>query len=563
MPKTADHEVKAYFAREFAAVEPVAVESVAYSASESLSSASSFRSISTKKSISDTSFDSASDIANASYLNTSIPGVEELILKCADINLGNEKSFENVLSSAQDLSQDQTFASAIDEFAESDCSFNEDLRPDSVADDKTQVIEANPKLNETTCELNETCILVSSDNTNDILSVTPIEEQVPQIEEESALLQKSDDTANKFETFSIGRDTIKESLPTSDVDSNQSNVTTTVIADNSVSNVVTTNEEEVVESDCSTEIISSENFNLCHTEVYVPSKCDALFTQHTESPPLPSISTVSSEDIDKSKEKSLNDLSEPAENPSLIVSSSDNTDLKLLESPSIPKNNSPVVQTEKESVEEQELLRSPDHIASDNNTEKDSAQLSTSRFLENVARSDFLKEDLERENLQTSIDTQDLKIQNDSEDDGLIPIELLGPQFLDQDKLLEYLTKEREDTLKSEACVNAVKEKEISIEEEFDRTLTFQDLDCVIASDEDQYAEFKPQRQSTTLSLREDQPDDIELTSIVEKISNNLTPSQNLVEEQFVSATAESKHITYTKDFILKPFESLYLNFID
>ncbi|XP_033321244.2 transforming acidic coiled-coil protein isoform X1 [Megalopta genalis] len=114
LQKTAEHEVKVRFAREFADV-----GSIGYTVPESLSSSSSFQSLSSTvstKSSSGICLDSAhqtpDQISDISYLNSSIPGVDELILGCGNIRLNSE---EDSIDCIQDLSQDQTFASATDE----------------------------------------------------------------------------------------------------------------------------------------------------------------------------------------------------------------------------------------------------------------------------------------------------------------------------------------------------------------------------------------------------------------------------------------------------------------
>lgn len=482
--------------------------------------------------------------------------MEELILGCAEIHLESEQSFENAPNSSQDLSQDQTFASATDEspFHTSDCSLNEDLKPDNATGDETQVIEANSQIYKTTYELNETHIFVSSNSANDAQLVTAVEEHVPQIEEKPVLLQKSDNTANKFETFSVAsNEAVKDSLSTNNVDNNQLNVTTTVIPNHSVLSVVSI--EKTVENNRSTEASFLENLNLCpRTEVSVPSTSDAPFAQHTESSSLLSTSNISSqlEDTDKTKEESLRDLQQSAENPSSVaLSSSDDTDKTLLfASPSTTTVDSIVVQTEKgEFVKEQDSSRSDDCAVSDK-TEENSTQLLKEISIVEQKTSEF------QEHLQTN--TQDLEIKNSevlNETQTFLPEDIAicneTPRVIERNPSEAIIIEKEENTVNSATLVvSSVKGKEASFEEDFDRTLTLQeiDLDFATASDEDQYAEFKPQRQSTTLSLVKQQPDFEELRSTVEEVTNDLlNPSPEPVEEtdQFVSATSESKYNLY------------------
>lgn len=77
---------------------------------------------------------SPSQPANNSYVNSDIPGVEDLILACADIRLNGDE--EHSLN-AQELSQDQTFASATDDtiadLAKDICNVTELVENDSAS----------------------------------------------------------------------------------------------------------------------------------------------------------------------------------------------------------------------------------------------------------------------------------------------------------------------------------------------------------------------------------------------------------------------------------------------
>jgi len=108
---------------------------------------------------------------------------------------------------------------------------------------------------------------------------------------------------------------------------------------------------------------------------------------------------------------------------------------------------------------------------------------------------------------------------------------------------LETVIIEKERYIVESAAATTAVKKETSIED-FDRTLTLQEVDINFSPDEEQYEQFKPQRQSTTLSLINGQSYFEELKSTVEKVTNELLdPSLELAEEtdQFVSATPESK----------------------
>ncbi|KAK9310737.1 hypothetical protein QLX08_000049 [Tetragonisca angustula] len=116
--KNAEHEVKVRFAREF-----TDVGSITYSAPESLSSASSFQSLSSTLSTKSNSGiyadfipQSPSQVSNDSYVNSNISGLEDLIAGCAEIHLNSDDDHSyRTLQNSEDFSQDQTFASATDQ----------------------------------------------------------------------------------------------------------------------------------------------------------------------------------------------------------------------------------------------------------------------------------------------------------------------------------------------------------------------------------------------------------------------------------------------------------------
>jgi len=539
VPKTAEHEVKVRFAREFADVGSV-TENLCL-ARESLSSASSFRSLSstlsTKSSSGicpDSTPETPDNAADTSYVNSDIPGVEDLILACADIHLESE-------CDGQNLSQDQTFASATDEtpFPTSDCSLNEDLLDN--ADNETQVIETSPQLHETT-SLNQTHILRSSNNTFPIqdsqfvISYPPAEEYILQVEEsidKHILLQESDNIVSELETCNIASNLVKDSLPTSNVNDNQLNITTT-LSDNTTFNVIALGEQQAVENNCSTETLSLEDSQLCPTEISIPSS----LAQYADLS-LTSISNVSSplENTDsKTKETSIQVLSEPK----TILTSSDNLDQKLCISQIIVNNS--IVQAEKNEIIKEQESELDNGIVSD---KEDGIRLLNKTSIIEPTTSEV------GENLQTSIDKKDLEVKNSV---VLNEIQKLSEEeeiaicnetrvIEKQCNSLETVIIEKEKYIVESATATTAVKKETSIED-FDRTLTLQEVDINFSPDEEQYEKFKPQRQSTTLSLIDGQSYFEELKSTVEKVTNELlNPSLELTEEtdQFVSATPESK----------------------
>lgn len=534
VPKTAEHEVKVRFTREFADVGSV-TENLCL-APESLSSVSSFHSLSSTLSTksSDTYPDltlETPDDADTSYVNSNIPGVEDLILACADIHLGSE-------CDGQDLSQDQTFASATDEIPTGDYSLNEDL----LDNDETDVIETIPQLHETT-SLNQTHILGSSNNTlpvqdsQFVISHPLAEEYIQQVEEsidKHIPLQENDNIASELETCNIVSSIVKDSLPISNVNGNQLN-TTIVSSGNTTFNVIVRSEEQAVENDCT---LPLEDPQLCPTEISVPSI--SSLAQYADFS-LPSISSISSPlEDNKTKESNIQALSEPKQNTSIVLSPSNNLNQELCVLSQIIVNNSVVQEEKNEIVKEQEL---DNCIISD---KKDNIGLLNKTSIVESQTSEVEK------NLQTNIDKKDLETENSvvlnetqklSEEEIAIcnEIRVIEKQCNSSETVI--IEKEK-DIVESAAATSAVK-KEISVEEDLERTLTLQEIDINFEPDEERYEEFKPQRQSTTLSLINEQSYFEELKSTVEKVTNELLdPSLELTKEtdQFVSATPESKY---------------------
>lgn len=565
VPKTAEHEVKVRFAREFADVESV-TENLCL-VPESLSSVSSFHSLSstlsTKSSSDiypDLTLETPDDAADTSYVNSNIPGVEDLILACADIHLGSE-------CDGQDLSQDQTFASATDEiaFPTGDYSLNKDLLDN--ADNETQVIETTPQLHETT-SLNRSHSLGSSDSTlpvqdsQFVISYPPAEEYVLQVEEsidKHIPLQENDNiVVNELETCNIASSIVKDSLPISNVNDNQLNVTTILSSADSTFNVIALSEEQAVENDCISETLPLEDPQLYPTEISVPSI--SSLAQYADLS-LPGISSISSPlEDNKTEETSIETLSESKQSTSTVLSSSDNLDQKSSVLSEIIVNNSVVPAEKNEIIKEQELPQLDNPIVPD---KKDNIPLlnktsiiepKTSEVEENLQSID--KKDTETENSVVLNEIQKL-----SEEEIAICNEIRVTEK--QRNPSETVIIEKEEYIVDSAAATSVVKKETSAED-LERTLTLQEIDINFEPDEEQYEEFKPQRQSTTLSLINGQSYIEELKSTVEIVTNELLGSSlELTEEtdQFVTATPESKYKLYWMFF--KFFALLLLKFVN
>ncbi|XP_018398990.1 PREDICTED: uncharacterized protein LOC108776780 isoform X1 [Cyphomyrmex costatus] len=553
-PKTAEHEVKVHFAREFADVRSV-TENLCLTP-ESLSSASSFHSLTNTFSIkSGTCTDSTPQtpdiIADTSYVNSDISDVEDLILRCADIHLESE-------CDSQDLSQNQTFTSAIEApFSTIECSLNENLLDN--ADNETQVIETNTQLYETT-SLNQTHVLESSNNTPSIqdsqfvISSPPAEEYVLRVEEsidKHIPLQESGNIVSEFETCDIVSNLTKDSLPTSNVNDNELNITTTISSNNTTFCVTALNEEQAVKNDCNAEILFLEDPQSYSTEISVPS----IFSlaQYADLS-LPSIASISSplEDTDnKIKETSIQTLSEPKkQDTSKVLSLSDNVDQKLPVLSQVILNDS-VTRTEtNEIIKEQDSSELDNGIVSDN--KEDNILLPNKISI--IEPKTLEVED----NLQTNVDTKYLEVENS---EVLNEIQKLSEEDIaicnethvieNPNNSSETVSIEKEKCIVESAATISADKKDVSIEA-LDHTLTLQEIDINFATDEEQYEKFKPQRQSTTLSLINGHFE--ELKSTVEKVTNDLlNPSLEFTEEtdQFVSATPEFFQDPSTFDFLL------------
>lgn len=471
-------------------------------------------------------------------MNRNISGVEDLILACADIHLGSECDTQN-------LSQDQTFASATDgtSFHASDCSLNEDVL-DS-AGNETRVIERNSELEEACVSLDQTHTFesfVDATLIQDSQSVIPpAEASTPPIEESVVKhipLEESDNTVNEFHTAcNITCSVAKDSLPTSDDDNNQLNVTTTVLPDCLISDVVAQvlSEKRTVKNSCISETPLVENSELCPVEISVPSAFSPV--QYTDSS-LPTVSSILLEDS-KAKESSVHNLSEPAqeETSSTTLSSSNDIDQQSVLSQAVVSSS--IVQAETKEI----IRKTNDCIGSD--SKEDNTQLLDKTI---IVESEVLEV---RENVQTNVDKKDSEIKNDvlNETQNIVHDSLSekGNAICNETRIIEHNLPESKKEDLVESATPSIKEDAFT-EEELNRTLTLQELDINFAPDEEQYEDFKPQRQSTTLSLIKKETDFEELKSTAQQLTNELlNPKLELADEtketeQFVSATAESKY---------------------
>jgi len=394
------------------------------------------------------------------------------------------------------------------------------------------------------------------------VSLSTEELYTPRIEgfiEKPVQLWEDDSVASGPETCDIA----EEPLPTTSdqVNNNQLNVTVNVPSDNfDVSEVLSEQQRIRVENYRSLETPSPKH-PFSPIDISVPS-ISPLIAQHAEDSSLPSISIPSLEESEDTDSKTTENIVYDgvyaldfagATSPTLLLVPNDKE--SLVESPQI---HSFVVEAEKELskseiIEKHDLPRLGNSALTDN--EANGTQL--------LERSSIIVEPKTsevQENLESTSSKQDIEIKN-------ITVSIETPNFLPK----EDIAIRNETRVLEEQCdlsktviedpvpsptTNIVKKKEVSFEE-LNRTLTLQEIEDInLTPDEDQYEEFKPQRQSTTLSLSliKEQPDFEKFRFTAEQVTNELlNPSTDVTEEQFVSATSESKyelHVDVLKIFI-------------
>lgn len=530
--KTAEHEVKVRFAREFADVGSAVTENND-STPENLSSAGSFRSLSSTFSKSNSCADSTPGTpGNTSYVNTNIPGVEDLISACANIHLRSD---------SQDLSQDQTFASAVDEasFHASDCSFDENLSDNG--GDEARVIVTNGQLHETTerATLYTTCTFESTDNA---LLAEDTRLPSPSAEETHAPLVKEsvEKPAPLRENANGESEPCDGNIESNQVNDDQLNATI-ILPDDPIPDVSEFfGEEQTVESYRSAETLPPEK-SPSPIKISVPSISPL---QRTEEDPSVAFlchksSPVKENSDSKAAERIIHDEESTRDTSPTSFSASGGADKESFVLPQVHVNSSVAEAEEKEIIED--LPRLDNCAAADNETD--------GTRLPNVTSVAEPKAPGVPKRLEESVDKRDVDLTS-------IAVSIETPTFLSKDDIAicdeSRVSEERGDpsetvVIESAAPTDALKKKEGSSFEELDRTLTLQKIEDIdLTAEEEHYEEFKPQRQSTTLSsLIGEQSDFEKFRSTAEQLTNELlNPTAEFTEdtEQFVSATSESKY---------------------
>ncbi|XP_020285988.1 myosin heavy chain, cardiac muscle isoform isoform X2 [Pseudomyrmex gracilis] len=613
----AEHEVKVCFTREFADVSPVAENLCP--APESLSSASSFHSLTSTlstKSSSGICPDSAPEIADyvadTSYVNSSIPGVEDLILACAEINLGNE---------SHELSQDQTFESATDEtpFQESDCSFSDDnpgddtqvideidsplhesflsltenssSRPENHAD--LTIIECNASQEKQTVENDHSAKTLfvndseSCENTVDvsISSLTkcvdnPLLFKLPSAPPIEDTNKPREDSAH--DSSEPPRDTLLTS--SSDNTNNELCILSQQVEDNPVapaeksethtednSVLKEKNSDVIEEQNLSQPNIHIENNPVVQTEKTEVIEEQNLFQLETRIENNPVVPEKKSEVIEEQHSPQLETHIE--NNP--VVPEKKNKVIEEQHSPQLETHieNNPVVPEKKNKViEEQDLLQLETHTENNSLVSAEKSELleeqhssQSDTYITSHDSSQSLSKTLivEQETVQITC-KEDLEISNSvvsNKAQNFLPEE--KPAICNETSVIEdrcepsetIIVKEKENSAEGAALLSVIGETRNKSNEDLDRTLTLQEVDLNLVPEE--YEDFKPQRQSTTLPLTE-QTNFEDFVSTIEKVTNDLLNSAENsedfaedTEEQFVSATTELFKDPSTFDFLL------------
>lgn len=550
--------MKVRFAREFADV-----GSISYSAAESLSSASSFQSLNSTLSTKSSSGicpdfipQSPSQIFNESYVNSNISGLEDLIAGCADINLNSddEQSY-NTLQNSQDFSQDQTFASATDDFTNLTRSpVNDTSLTDS---QKTiETVESNSTTRDSTCSINcseneqerpiltSICIREPSPVANRRHSFIKLEETIgrrsisPKRNNElnSSDRQTNNSFANKADEVLLPQ--------THSAEGSNLNTTVCLSPRKEIADVSKEVQSNVLENN-SGEIYSlSLNFIPC---TVANSVCNSTstFAEYAEELSLPSIPTISLQEnsTDSSKLNESNNNAEEDEgivkNPPRSLSPVNDSAAAVISSPRIVAK-SPVEEDKSNSPTEYRQVRLEDTPLS--------LTPQTLEILENSAiKSDC--QEVESSNIVVSNVEQPLPKEESFELSNTTPkkeeIETRKPNESPGEK--DGVVLEETDAIDGIKEEESKTEADLSAEDKLDTTIT---IDDVLVTSEtipevEQYTEFKPQRQSTTLATLDiEQPNFEELQSAAEQVANDIFkfsldfPEEN---DNFITATSESE----------------------
>lgn len=552
--------MKVRFAREFADV-----GSITYTNPESLSSSSSFQSLnstlSTKSSSGICPDSVPSSPQNNSYVNSNISGLDDLITGCATIHLNSEDEHSfSTLENSQDFSQDQTFASATDELAAND---TKNLATEiSLTDDFQKAIEIVENNLETHEFVDSPINTTQNIQERSLLGTVCIREPLPvaivsnrrnsfiQIDIERS--PKNNNNLNNHQANNSFNSDDQASLSQCH-NTEESNLNSTFVCLSSSKEItdVTKEEESSILKNNSSEDHSLPVDFIPYNIVNSVCNSTSVFAEYGEEPSLPSIPTFSS-------------LLTSTESSKLNVSDTQEVDDNVKNS--LANNSNVAINISSHS----ELTNSIQKLENKNNnlTESDSPNFSNNVvndeqiYLNNISSVESKTPEVQ-ENL-----TKDI-CQEIENNDIVKNVNLSSPKE-DSFKVNDIaFQKKEEGTIISDDCFDkknvndssqtnvinfSIKEEENqeieehgSSEEKLDTTIILQDVSLTLetVSEVEQYTDFKPQRQSTSLdTFNIEQPNFEELKSAAEQVANDIFQSSLECSEDnnpFVSATSESK----------------------
>ncbi|XP_043251752.1 calponin homology domain-containing protein DDB_G0272472 isoform X1 [Colletes gigas] len=551
LQKIAEHEVKVRFAREFADV-----GSINYSTPESLSSASSFHSLSSSLSTKsssgtcpDTVPQSSNQVTDTSY-TSSIPGVEDLILGCANIHLnGEEDQSLNELQTTHDLSQDQTFTSATE---------GADLTGDIINDISLAGSEnALPVIEDDSFEQHSPI-----NHPNDIeerpILIVPNAVVIEEPLERSVSPDRSNDLSSSLQTCSLTN--VEEfSLPFSSA--TISNLDSTVCLSTVRESPAVSKPETYTVAENTRLETQPLTLNVipCSTIDSITSVSTLL--EHAEGPSLPSISTVSlvnltdsvklndgdSHGVEDNVKSSLARSSSPLNDINEVVSTSSQN---VLKSPGQEIENTHRSQAETVSLSFNNATSGNENRTNllNNTTFPIPNTLGIEEHLESTVYKETECNNASNSNLELSSNIESLKV-------DVSPVVTKEVDVVEETDAINAVT---------ETEIREEKEEDLS-DEKLDRTLTFDDNSLNLESEQEveQYSKFKPQRQSTTLAIPVEQPNFNELKSAADQVADDIFRTTLEFSEEtdnFISATADIFQDPTDFDFLVTHGNTKHIN---
>lgn len=550
--------MKVRFAREFADV-----GSITYTNPESLSSSSSFQSLnstlSTKSSSGICPDSVPSSPQNNSYVNSNISGLDDLITGCATIHLNSEDEHSfSTLENSQDFSQDQTFASATDELAAND---TKNLATEiSLTDDfqkAVEVVENNLETHELDSPLNTT----QNIQERSLLGTVCIKEPLPvaivsnrrnsfiQIDIERSPKNNNNLNNHQANNSFNGDDEASLSQCHNTEESNLNSTFVCLSPSKEITDV--TKEESSILKNNSNEDHSLPVDFVPYNIVNSISNSTSVFAEYGEEPSLPSIPTFSSLlTSTESSKLNVSDTQEVEDNVKNSLTNNSNVTINISSHTEVTnsiqnlenKNNS----TESNSPNFSNNVVSDEQICLDNISFVESKTPEVQENLTKDICQEIENNDIVENNNLSSAKKDSFKVNDiafQKKEEGII----ISNDFFDkknvndsnQINVINFSTKEEE---------NQEIEEHGSSEEKLDTTIILQDVSLTLetVSEVEQYTDFKPQRQSTSLdTFNIEQPNFEELKSAAKQVANDIFQSSLECSEDnnpFVSATSESKY---------------------